>query len=1366
MKYFSFLLNLFLAATISYGGTIAGDENSSVETKDLTVHEKVTLYRPLVLDQDGFIAGLRYGEETNNIQSSIVLGNGAGINQNTKINDSIIIGIDAASSDNAKFKDTIIVGNNAGEGSKLESSIVIGNYAGFGIEGETNSVFIDTYTNEPALAYCGTNDAIYIHNGEVNLGRGEADESIVNRLRGKWEIEGLDLDGYIKKWPKNYYFHDNTYDFAQNQYYIGVDQDGMGGEWLDISSGGWINLYGRDWNKTGNSRNAIITLGGETANSRQFIYSKLAGIYLWTPDDYTTTINSLLLVDKGISLNEQIVNAWADLYSQSSWNLTTNNPKNYGNTEYYQTAKSSLPNGMFWWKGPLPNTTNKVLINSLTNAEIDAQSGSIRLESKKGNETGGLVVDGLNLNIDPQMNVTVGERYSGYYDDPEEGIIIDGTRVYRGGYPRGPYSVAIGNSLFEDFPPSTASTDLPENGANLIIEGRTGTTPARANLVINGSQLSIDIDSTHSGENFKVGDDVIIKTVDSSWNPSGKWSVGVTGTVSCIIIPSPVTSASAIPRGSTHPIKVGQIKEIDLGKNTRAFGASGDYSISIGLGCLADGDYAIASGKFSGAYGEASHAEGDNCFAYGEYAHAEGRHSRAIANWSHAEGDSCVASGTDSHAEGSHSQATASYSHADGDNCIANAPYSYAGGKFTTTKAADDRAWAWSGKADDNHIYESKGPGTFAIDPTDQIVQGDDGVDGLGTKGFFIGQYSLYDHIKRFGGGSGDASLEQLKQLMGTSGYNSSMNTLNSTIDNVNCMWNVLGQWCGYHQPLSSANKSTKIKDILFSDGSDEETDFVKRDIIINSIEVVNGGSGYTPSTTTITVDPADYYITQPEFTVTCENGVITKVTVDNTKCTMNFRTEKTLSDDIRLIVTGNGSGAQLSVNSKKEYPYPQAEYIGLKWGATKFINSGTDYPEGNLNIFGVSAELTGASCNKDENNNPVGDCMVWHVMVGDNGDALKSDITYDPLAGADSFTLMTWIKREDECETAARIIADLAGTRYGDGIELSLVSSATTPQIRVNPTNPGTRVGDGCQKIDGFTWPSGAAKTSWHHIAMVYKSSDNSVTWYFDGILKQTKYFTNNRGSVKENSYPLTLGNISGNNSDNSTFVGRMDDVRIFKNWTPTNTTLLDGRTKDIAYWMDKNDYYTTVPEIIDPIELGDMDKDVKVYSADQVDEIFNNQPVSGQVLTLGQLNKKTKIYTADQILSRQRGDSPVPSVMDIDTFSKSTSVTSYNIILENGPIQGFTQFEGIDNIELVLPFIKDTESENTLSIYIDSKSANGTKFSFSEENISKSCLPLDQQWEKNNENTIWKINWISPVFDNKWYYDGCDLFHTDVIK
>ena len=122
--------------------------------------------------------------------------------------------------------------------------------------------------------------------------------------------------------------------------------------------------------------------------------------------------------------------------------------------------------------------------------------------------------------------------------------------------------------------------------------------------------------------------------------------------------------------------------------NRKADSTVGEYSSTLGDGCIASGDYSHAEGQGTEASGSYSHAEGYGTEANGYCNHAEGYCTRADGSkGSHAEGQVTIASGDfGAHSEGYNTTASGNCSHAEGWKTTASGSYSHAEGHYTTAQ--------------------------------------------------------------------------------------------------------------------------------------------------------------------------------------------------------------------------------------------------------------------------------------------------------------------------------------------------------------------------------------------------------------------------------------------------------------------------------------------------------------------------------------------------------------------------------------------------------------------------------------------------------------------------------------------------------
>ncbi len=169
-----------------------------------------------------------------------------------------------------------------------------------------------------------------------------------------------------------------------------------------------------------------------------------------------------------------------------------------------------------------------------------------------------------------------------------------------------------------------------------------------------------------------------------------------------------VAEAHIAATNNPHAVTAAQIgaltAEADTLASVTARGGTTTVPITIGS-------------RGAGAVGTASFAQGSSVVASGGRSHAQGFFATASGNHSHAQGEFVTASGTASHAQGVNTTASGEASHSQGTGTTASGIASHAAGFNSTASHAG--SWAWQGTAGgfDEGIYESKGNGTFNINP-------------------------------------------------------------------------------------------------------------------------------------------------------------------------------------------------------------------------------------------------------------------------------------------------------------------------------------------------------------------------------------------------------------------------------------------------------------------------------------------------------------------------------------------------------------------------------------------------------------------------------------------------------------------------
>lgn len=315
-----------------------------------------------------------------------------------------------------------------------------------------------------------------------------------------------------------------------------------------------------------------------------------------------------------------------------------------------------------------------------------------------------------------------------------------------------------------------------------------------------------------------------------------------------------------------------------------------------------------------------------------------------------------------------------------------------------------------------------------------------------------------------------------------------------------------------------------------------------------------------------------------------------------------------------------------------------------------KFLNFGVDGSAGNVTMFGLTDRWTGT----DPNSPPPGNNDVCEAMRVDTDGFTRSGAasvsSYDPLGSTNKFTIMGWVYRNDDY-SASRVLADLAGTTKGDGIQIRFAGSSGTIRLFINPNDSNDYA-----ESSGTISPS---SKKWHHIAISFDSSregtleDRTVNFFVDGEKKnkpqsQANYKQGDAGIVAANTAPFTLGCASGADSYNQQLLGLLDDVIIFRGWTPLDyieivnpaTGLNWSENEIVQFWMNMNDSILGKPDISGlGVNFGQFDPAESIYSVQEVNKLIGItderavEIIGHEPITFGQTNPRTSIYSAENI-------------------------------------------------------------------------------------------------------------------------------------
>lgn len=262
-----------------------------------------------------------------------------------------------------------------------------------------------------------------------------------------------------------------------------------------------------------------------------------------------------------------------------------------------------------------------------------------------------------------------------------------------------------------------------------------------------------------------------------------------------------------------------------------------------------------------------------------------------------------------------------------------------------------------------------------------------------------------------------------------------------------------------------------------------------------------------------------------------------------------------------------------------------------------KIVNGGTDGGGGDLRRLEGAALSTSVPEVNFVGGEPQGASLALSSTVSGTAAAESAD-AYDPLAGAGAFTIMAWVRRTGSGDTAARIVSDVSSKTGGSGVELRFSGSSGFLTLHLNDNTDVTAPAGGIAPGEG----------EWHHVAVSYdgsRATGGNVHFYVDAV-QQGAGTTLAGKTVEGNSVPLTIGNSSAGRVALSQFIGEIDDVHIFRGWSPEPPGS-GQRCAGVAEWMALCDDAIIPPrDPAEAVELGATDPDTTVYSAQQVDDLL----------------------------------------------------------------------------------------------------------------------------------------------------------------
>ena len=347
----------------------------------------------------------------------------------------------------------------------------------------------------------------------------------------------------------------------------------------------------------------------------------------------------------------------------------------------------------------------------------------------------------------------------------------------------------------------------------------------------------------------------------------------------------------------------------------------------------------------------------------------------------------------------------------------------------------------------------------------------------------------------------------------------------------------------------------------------------------------------------------------------------------------------------------GTTPGESSATPPYENFIEPVAQYLGYTFRINKkrLINTGTDGYDGTLTFVGTGETSEDASA--PLNSGGQGIKLATPVQNTGANAAISIDPGYNPLGGANRFTIMAWVRRggngESVDNSASRIVSDTYTSKGNVGFDLRFAGisgdNAGALQLRVN----GTIVGYASESDGGFRTGIKPSDNNWYHITVFWDGRTGIDSWKKIGcfvgtnvtemvakideetgesvidestnepVYEEKKYVNfkcytgggGNKptGSVGVNNISLYIGNSGGSNTDDGNLNGYLDDIMIFKNWTPWDSAATTNVITNtvIKYWAELDDTQIDPGDNeYDTEQLGIMNPDTYLYSASGLDE------------------------------------------------------------------------------------------------------------------------------------------------------------------
>ena len=372
----------------------------------------------------------------------------------------------------------------------------------------------------------------------------------------------------------------------------------------------------------------------------------------------------------------------------------------------------------------------------------------------------------------------------------------------------------------------------------------------------------------------------------------------------------------------------------------------------------------------------------------------------------------------------------------------------------------------------------------------------------------------------------------------------------------------------------------------------------------------------------------------------------------------------------------------------------PVAQYVGYTFPANekRVINTGSDGNYGHLTFIGtgkITDENTPAATQHAPYNSTASRCFDFRTVPDVTGNGANAAMSmspyYNPVGKAQKFTIMAWIYRgrldggenrdtPEPDNTASRIVADSPGSNGESGFDVRFSGSEGKLQLRING-----EILTASGNTGGINTGISPGSRSWYFIALWFDGTKDGGTSGTGGTtgkrvscyvgskngnsfsLTEKSSGANKGGQIADevplNNISLYIGNSGGANTYVGNFNGYIDDVMIFKDWTPDDCG--DDKLKAISYWATNDDVNIIVPNIYESEPLGLIHPDKEFYTADQIETRLQDFSID-RYLRIDHIDGNNVNYIADDV--KFEGNTAVTDLYVTNLNAENVVITNLN--------------------------------------------------------------------------------------------------------